>query len=72
MNTIVLGLDSINSLTLSRDTVDLSVESRSPAQLDITPLIKNRNPVGKHADNFLIPSFGTCRRTQGYKGQVAT
>ena len=67
MNTMVLGLDSINSLTLSKDAVDLSAESRSTAQLDVTPQIENRNPVGKHADNFLIPSFGACRRTKGYE-----
>ena len=41
-------------------------ESRSNAQLDSTPLIKNRNPVGKCVDNFLIPPFGTCRRTKGH------
>ena len=29
------------------------VESRSTAQPDVTPLIENRNPAGKHADNFL-------------------
>ena len=49
-----------------------SSESNGCRDLNQSKLIENRNPVGKCVDNFLIPSFGTCWRTQGYEGQVAT
>ena len=44
-------------------------ESRSSAQLDITPLIEDRDPVGKHANNFLIPSFGTSDEPRDIMGK---
>ena len=45
--------------------------NRTGASMDVTPLIENRDPVGEHVDNFLIPSFRTCQRTQGHKGDFS-
>ena len=70
---MVLGLDRIGRSTSIKGNSRFVLQILGAvAQLNITPLIKKRNPVGKHVDNFLIPSFGAYRRTKGYKGKVAT